>query len=86
MKMLSFLTASAQVRVLREGQTAVPSQNYAVVSGCDDSDVINQVGLLCASRSAPVLHREMTVSVLQSFGSPQFYRVILEVVPPSVCS
>lgn len=53
MKMLSFPTASAQVRVFMEGQTAVPSQNSAVLSGCDDSDVINQVGLLCTSRSAP---------------------------------
>lgn len=57
MKMLSFPTASAQVRVLMEGQTAVPSQIYAVFSGCVDSNVINEIGLLCASRSVHVLHR-----------------------------
>lgn len=76
MKMLSVPTASAEVRVFmrvmngRRSYCAEP--NPIALPGGDNSDVTNQVNMLCANRSAHFSSRKMAVSVLQKFDFLQF--------------
>lgn len=76
MKMLSVPTASAEVRVfmrLMNGRRSYCGEpNPIALSGGDNSDVTNQVNVLCASRSARFSSRKMAMSVLQKFDFLQF--------------